>query len=182
MVRLPAAYWRLLGLAAILGLARFGEAFLVLRAFDAGLSPALAPLVLVAMNVVYTLSSYPAGVISDRSGRAGVVAVGVAALIAADVMLAADGLAPALIGVALWGLHMGLTQGLLAALVADAAPPTLRGTAFGGFHLVAGLTALPASVLAGWLWHAFGAPATFLAGIGFAIPALIGLLAAGRRG
>ena len=180
--RLPAACWRLLGLAAVLGLARFGEAFLVLRAFEAGLAAAWAPLVLVAMNVVYMLTAYPAGAWSDRFGRHGMVAAGVAALLAADVLLAvAGGLWAVMAGVALWGLHMGLTQGLLAALVADAAPPALRGTAFGGFHFTAGVTALLASVAAGWLWQVYGAPATFAAGALVAVPALVGLLAAMRR-
>ena len=170
-------FWTVVAVAGALTLARFSEAFLILRAQQLGLPVALAPLVLVAMNIVYALSAYPAGLMSDRLGRRGVLAVGVALLIAGDIALAAaGGLGPALVaGVVLWGLHMGLTQGLFAALVADAAPAALRGTAFGLFNLVTGVALLAASVVAGGLWDAIGPAATFVAGGAFAAAAGIGV-------
>jgi len=176
------AFWWVVAVASVFTLARFSEAFLVLRAQNIGLPIMLAPAVLVAMNVVYTLAAYPAGVISDRIGRTKVLAAGMALLIAACLALA---LLPSIggltLGVVLWGLHMGLTQGLLAAMVADTAPAELRGTAFGFFNLVAGVAMLAASIIAGILWDVAGPQTTFLAGAGFALLALGGLLAAHRR-
>jgi MFS family permease len=161
----------------VLTLARFSEAFLVLRAQDVGLRLALVPLVMVLMSVFYALSSYPAGVLADRTDRRTLLTAGFVALILADVALAsAGGVGMVMIGAALWGLHMGLTQGLLATLVADTSPSELRGSAFGLFNLVSGLMLLVASVIAGALWHGFGAPATFLAGAVFTILALVGSL------
>jgi len=174
---LPAAFWAVVALSAVLTLARFSEAFLILRAQNAGMPVALVPIVLVVMNVVYALTSYPAGVLSDRFGRNGVVIIGVMFLIAADLALAfADNIPIVLVGIALWGLHMGLTQGLLAALVADTAPAHLRGTAFGLFNFASGLAMLIASVLAGALWDHYGSVATFLAGAGFTAASLAGFL------
>jgi MFS family permease len=162
-------------------LARFSEAFLILKARDAGLPIALTPLVLVGMNLVYSGAAYPAGVLSDKRNRMGLLALGLVLLIAADLVLArADGLVAVSVGVVLWGAHMGFTQGLLATLVADVAAPELRGTAFGVFNLTSGVAALGASVGAGVLWDAFGAPATFLAGAGCAAVALGGLFVARR--
>ena len=181
MARLPRAFWWAVGFASVLTLARFSEAFLILRASDAGLPPALAPAVLVAMNVVYALSSWPAGAASDRVGRRGLFAAGVGALILADLMLALGGLAWVGGGVVLWGLHMGLTQGLLASMVAEAAPAELRGTAFGAYNLALGIATLLASVLAGALWDGAGPQATFLAGAGFAAASLLGLGLLGKR-
>lgn len=176
LARLPAAYWWVLAVAAVFTLARFSEAFLILRAQEAGLALALVPAVLVLMNAVYALSAYPAGVLADRMDRGRLLALGLGVLIVADLILAAaGGLAGIALGVALWGLHMGLTQGLLATLVADAAPAELRGTAFGVFNLVGGAALLVASVLAGALWDAAGPRATFLAGAAFAAVALLGL-------
>ena len=183
---LGAPYWSLVLIAAVLTLARFSEAFLILRARSLGLPVVLAPVVLVVMNVVYAGSAYPAGRLSDRVDRRRVLVAGVLALLAADVVLAlAGGVWPAMAGVALWGLHMGLTQGLFAALVADTTPSRLRGTAFGVFNLVSGGAMLVASVLAGWLWDQYGAPATFWAGAGFTALALLGFskaLTGGSRG
>jgi len=182
LARLGGAFWLVALVAAAFALARFSEAFLILRARDAGLPLALSPLVLVAMNVVYALSAYPAGALSDACNRLVILAFGLVLLIAADLVLAeAGGLTGAAIGVALWGLHMGLTQGLLATLVADVAAPDLRGTAFGMFNLLSGLAALAASLVAGALWDRYGAPATFLAGAGFAAAALGGLALAKWR-
>jgi MFS family permease len=173
--RLGAAYWWLVLIAAVLTLARFSEAFLVLRARSLGLPIALAPLVLVVMNIVYAVSAYPAGRLSDRVDRRLVLVAGVMALMGADLALAlADGVGLVMAGVALWGLHMGLTQGLFAALVADTTPSQIRGSAFGVFNLVSGGAMLVASVLAGWLWDRYGAPATFYAGAGFTALALFG--------
>ena len=174
--RLSGTFWLVALTAALFSLARFSEAFLILRARDAGLPIALSPLVLVAMNVVYALSAYPAGAFTDGRSRLAPLAVGLLILIGANIALAAPygGLAVAL-GVALWGLHMGLTQGLLATLVADVAAPELRGTAFGLYNLVGGVATLLASLLAGALWDSYGAAATFLASAGFALLALAAL-------
>ncbi len=174
-------YWAIVALGAVLTLARFSEAFLVLRAKDLGLEIALVPLVLVVMSTVYAAVSYPAGLAADRGGRRALLFWGLATLIAADLVLGAAGSIGAVFaGVALWGGHMGLTQGLLSTLVAEAVPAGRRGTAFGFFNLVSGAALLGASVLAGWLWSAFGADWTFFAGAAFTAVALAGLLAAAR--
>jgi len=180
--RLQRHYWLVVALGALLTLARFSEAFLILRAQDLGLALAFAPAVMVVMNLVYTAVSFPAGVAADRGGQRVLLFWGLAALIASDLVLGAGaGRAAVFTGAALWGVHMGLTQGLLSKLVADAAPAELRGTAFGVFHLVSGAALLAASVLAGWLWSALGASSTFYAGAAFTALALAGLLLATRR-
>ncbi|MGH6952777.1 MAG: MFS transporter, partial [Alphaproteobacteria bacterium] len=154
---LGGAFWALLSIAFVLLLARFSEAFLLLRAERAGLALGLVPVVLVAMNVAYAATAYPAGRLSDRIGRRGMLIAGFAVLVAADLVLAlAAGVPGVLAGVVLWGVHMGLSQGILAALVADVAPAPRRGTAFGLFHLAAGLAVLAASAGAGWLWDRLG--------------------------
>ena len=175
---LPAAYWAIVALGAVLTLARFSEAFLVLRAQDLGMAIALVPVVLIVMNLAYTAIAYPAGVAADRGHKRALLVWGIGALIAADVLIGATASVPLLFaGIVLWGAHMGLTQGLLSALVADASPAHLRGTAFGIFNLVSGVALLVASVLAGWLWSALGPGATFYAGALFAAAALAGLVA-----
>jgi MFS family permease len=182
LARLDAAYWMVVGVSAIFTLARFSEAFLLLRAQSVGLAMAIVPAVMVVMNIVYTLSAWPAGVLSDRIGRYGVLTVGFALLILADLVLAlGNSVSTVMIGVALWGLHMGLTQGLLAALVADTAPPELRGTAFGMFNLVSGVALLAASILAGALWSMIGPAGTFFAGALITVIALAVLPLARRR-
>ena len=174
--RLGTGYWMVVGVTAIFTLARFSEAFLLLRAQSVGLAIAVVPVVMVVMNIVYTLSAWPAGALSDRIGRYGMIVAGFALLILADLLLALGGsVAIVLVGVALWGLHMGLTQGLLSALVADAAPAELRGTAFGVFNLVSGLAMLAASIIAGSLWEVIGPDGTFLAGAAFTAIALAAL-------
>ncbi len=174
--RLGGAFWLVALVAAAFALARFSEAFLILRARDAGLPLALSPLVLVTMNIVYALSAYPAGVLSDARDRLIVLALGLAPLIAADLVLAApSGPIATAIGIVLWGLHMGLTQGLFATLVADVAAPELRGTAYGVFNLLGGVATLAASLIAGALWDQSGAVMTFRVGAGFAALALVGL-------
>ena len=173
---LGAPYWLVVGFATVFALARFSEAFLILRAQAMGLSLALVPMVLVLMYAAFALSAYPAGVLSDRVGRMTLLMAGFALLIVADLVLAVSGnLAGVAVGVVLWGLHMGFTQGLLATLVADTAPPELRGTAYGVFNLLGGVAVLVASVLAGALWDDFGPAATFLAGAGMTAVALVGL-------
>lgn len=176
--RLPLSYWLVVALGAVFTLARFSEAFLVLRAQDVGLSLGLVPLIMIVMNVVYAGCAYPAGAAADRMSRSTLLLAGLALLIAADWVLATAG-SPmaAFIGAGLWGLHMALTQGLMAKLVADTAPANLRGTAFGIFNLVSGGALLLASVVAGALWGAYGAAATFWAGAGFAAVTALGLLA-----
>jgi MFS family permease len=179
---LSAAYWSVVAVGAVLTLARFSEAFLVLRASDTGLAATLVPLVLVVMNIAYAASAYPAGVWSDRAGRRVVLLTGVGMLVLADVVLAfAPNVWIVLAGVVLWGFHMGLTQGLLAAMVADTAPESLRGTAFGAFNLVSGIAMLVASVLAGLLWERFGPAGTFAAGALFSALSLVGFARVGFR-
>jgi MFS family permease len=181
--RLSPRYWWVVGIGAAFMLARFSEAFLVLRAADAGLPLAWTPLVLVAMNAVYAAAAYPFGKLSDTLGHGRLLAFGLLVLIAADLVLASGpGAFNVAAGVALWGLHMGITQGLMARMVADAAPDDLRGTAYGFFNLASGVALLLASVLAGWLWDRAGAAPTFLAGAGFCVVALLALAWRGARG
>ena len=176
LARLSPAYWWVAGVGAVFSLARFSEAFLVLRAQHGGIPLALVPLVMVAMNMVYSSSAYPFGKLADRVSHGVLLAIGLLLLIVADVVLALGGhWTMILVGVALWGLHMGMTQGLLATMVADVAPPDLRGTAFGFFNLVSGIAMLAASVLAGWIWENHGPAATFLAGAAFSLIALAAL-------
>ena len=174
--RLPRAYWWVVGVGAVFTLARFSEAFLVLRAEQLGVALAAVPLVMVAMNVVYSLTAYPLGKLSDRVSHHGLLLAGLSVLVLADVVLAVSthwvGL---LLGVALWGVHMGMTQGLLAAMVAAQAPADLRGTAFGFFNLVSGVALLAASVLAGLLWQYLGPAWTFGAGAAFSVLAMAAL-------
>lgn len=175
--RLSGRYWTVVGVATILTLARFSEAFLILRSKNVGLPVALVPAVMVVMNVVYALAAYPAGVLSDQLGRGGLLAVGIVCLVVADLILAfGPTITLVMLGVVFWGLHMALTQGLFASLVADTAPADLRGTAFGVFNFAGGIAMLVASVLAGGLWDAYEPAATFLAGAGFATVALISLI------
>lgn len=180
--RLPLRYWLVVLLGAVFTLARFSEAFLVLRAEDVGLALGYVPLVMVVMNVFYAAAAYPAGAAADRFSARSLLLVGLALLIAADgVLAAANGALAVFAGAALWGLHMAFTQGLLSKLVADTVPDGLRGTGFGLFNLVSGGALLLASVIAGALWSAIGPSATFLAGAGFAAVCAIGLLLAIRR-
>ncbi|TDK51972.1 MFS transporter [Antarcticimicrobium luteum] len=168
--RFSTAFWGVVITGVLFTLARFSEAFLVLKAHEQGLPLALAPLVLVAMNVVYSLGAYPAGVWADSASPASLLLWGLAALIGADLVLAlAPGLAWTFVGLALWGVHMAVTQGLLSKLVAQHAPEDLRGSAFGLFNSATGVAMLAASVIAGLLWDQIGPAATFLAGAGFAV-------------
>jgi MFS family permease len=174
MRRLSAAYWWVVGIGAVFTLARFSEAFLVLRAQQLGVGMAWVPLVMVAMNLVYAASAYPFGWLSDRVSHSRLLVAGLLVLILADAVLAVStDWVSLLIGVALWGVHMGMTQGLLATMVADTAPADLRGTAFGLFNLVSGVAMLVASVVAGWLWETQGASFTFVGGAIFAVMALL---------
>ncbi|WP_236702125.1 MFS transporter [Cupriavidus basilensis] len=182
LARLNAAYWFVVIIGAFFTLARFSEAFLVLRAQQLGLPLFLAPLVLVAMNLVYSLSAYPFGKLSDELSHKKLLVWGLLVLILADIVLATGShWAVTLFGVAIWGLHMGMTQGLLATMVADAAPVELRGTAFGVFNLASGLALLVASALAGWLWDRLGAEFTFYAGAAFSVATML-LILGSRKG
>ncbi len=174
---LAATYWWVVTIAALFTLARFSEAFLVLRAMSIGLPLALVPIVLVLMSLAYSLSAYPIGVLSDRMDKVTILIVGLALLVVADVVLAlATGILAVGIGVVLWGLHMGFTQGLLSTLVAETTPAELRGTAFGMFNLISGLALLAASIIAGALWDAAGPKGTFLAGAAFAMLTVLVLI------
>ena len=170
----PARYWFVVVIGATFTLARFSEAFLVLRAQQTGLDIAWIPGVMVVMSLAYALSAYPAGKLSDRLDHRLLLACALILLIAADLLLAAGtSLWTLFAGVAFWGVHMGFSQGLLAAMVAESAPVTLRGTAFGAFNLASGICMLFASLIAGWLWDRHGASVTFLTGAGLAIAPLI---------
>jgi len=174
---LPLRYWLIVLLSAFFTLARFSEAFLLLRAQSVGLTLGYVPVIMIAMNIVYSVTAYPAGVLADQMSPRALLMAGMVILIAADIVLAAAASPlPAFLGAALWGLHMGLTQGLFAKLVADTAPAGLLGTAFGIFNLVGGGALLMASGIAGVLWSAFGASATFLAGAAFAAVTLLGMI------
>ena len=182
LARLSRAYWSVVGIGAVFTLARFSEAFLILRATEGGLPIAYTPLVLVGMNIVFALAAYPFGKLADTTSHVGLLAAGLAVLICADLALAYSTHWPWVwAGISLWGLHMAMTQGLLAAMIADTAPEDLRGTAYGFFNLVSGIAMLVASVLAGLLWDQLGASFTFIAGAGFSAVALIGLLAVRSR-
>lgn len=173
LARLPRAYWWVVAIGAVFTMARFSEAFLILRAEQGGLPLALVPLVLIGMNVVYSLSAYPFGKLSDRIDRSKLLALGLVVLIAADIALAwSNHWAWIWLGASLWGLHLGITQGLLSAMVADTAPADLLGTGYGFFNLVSGLAMLAASVLAGLLWDRFGAAQAFIAGASICVAAL----------
>lgn len=176
LARLGGDYWAVVGVGGVFALARFSEAFLVLRAGQIGIPIGLVPLVMVVMNLVYAATAYPFGKLADRMSHARLLAWGLAALVSADLLLGmANHWALLLAGTALWGLHMGLTQGLLAAMVAGTSPADLRGTAFGLFNLVSGVALLAASAVAGALWDRFGAPAAFAGGACFALLSLAAL-------
>ena len=175
--RLPLRYWLVVALGAVFTLARFSEAFLILRARDVGLTVAYVPAIMIVMNIVYALLAYPAGAAADRVSARVILVIGLGMLIAADVVLAIAASPRAVfVGAAFWGAHMALTQGLISKLIADTAPADLRGTAFGFFNLVSGVALLLASVIAGRLWDVFGPSATFGAGAWFAALAAAGLL------
>jgi MFS family permease len=179
---LDGAYWLVVAIGSILTLARFSEAFLILRAHDAGLSPGHAPLVLVVMNLAYAFVAYPVGALSDRMDRKTILIAGFGVLIAADLVLAlAPGLPAVFIGVAFWGVHMGMTQGLLSALVADAAPSAVRGMAFGAFHFAIGVATFISSLAAGALWEGVSPSAAFYGGAVFATAGLVGLMILQQR-
>ena len=182
LAELSPAYWFVVAAGGVFTLARFSEAFLILRAQQQGLPDSYAPLVLVVMNLIYALSAYPLGKLADRVSHMALLGGGLVTLIIADLVLAgAQGLGAVALGVALWGLHLGMTQGLLATMVADTAPAHLRGTAFGFFNLASGVAMLVASVLAGLLWDQLGAGATFYAGAVFSLAALLMLAWRYRR-
>ena len=180
--RLSGAYWWVVAIGAVFTLARFSEAFLVLRAMQGGMKPALVPLVMVAMNAVYMVSAYPFGKLADTMSHMRLLVIGLGFLVLADLVLAHSGRWTFVLpGVGLWGLHMGMTQGLLAVIVAQSAPASLKGTAFGLFNLVAGTAMLAASVVAGVLWERVGAAATFYAGAAFSMLAAVLIAARAAR-
>ena len=182
LARLGGACWALIAIGAVLSLARFSEAFLLLKSESVGTATAAIPLVLVAMNLVYSLSAYPVGALSDRIGRAGLLIAGLVVLALANLTLSAAGdLVAVLGGAALWGLHMGLSQGLITSLIADHAPVELRGTAFGAFHMSSGIALIAGGVIAGGLWDLVGPATTFLAGAALSLLPLVGVIAFNSR-
>ena len=177
LARLGVEYWWLVGIATVLTLARFSEAFLLLAAQHAGMALALIPAVLVLMNIAYAASAYPFGRLADRRSRPNLLMMGISFLIAADIVLATAGSVwQVMAGAAVWGLHMGATQGLLSAIVADVVPADLRGTAFGLYSLITGAAMLAASVIAGFLWTVVGPAAAFTAGAAFAVLSITGVM------
>ncbi|MEW6674042.1 MAG: MFS transporter [Thermodesulfobacteriota bacterium] len=182
MTKLGRSYWMVVAFGWTFTLARFSEAFLLLRAENVGMQLFSIPAILLVLNLVYSLTAYPAGKLSDHIGRSGLMAAGLGVLIAADLVLAfAAGIWQVAAGAGLWGLHLGLTQGLLAAMVADTAPQHLRATAFGVFSLASGVSILAASLIAGLLWDLYGAAMPFFAGAAFAAVTLLGFLALSGR-
>ncbi|HEY0930810.1 MAG TPA: MFS transporter [Gemmatimonas sp.] len=182
MKQLGGAYWWVVTIATAFTFARFSEAFLILRAQSLGVPTMMIPAVLVVMSIAYSLSAYPVGVLADHMDRITLLLVGLVLLIVADVVLAYASTITALgVGLVLWGLYMGFTQGLLSTMIADAAPASLRGTAFGVYNLVTGVVLLAASALAGFLWDRHGPEGTFLAGAGFAALTVVALLAVRGR-
>jgi len=182
LAHLGRPFWSAILITAVFTLGRYSEAFLILRAQDRGLPATLAPLVLVAMNIVYSLAAYPAGRWSDRFGRRGLLLIAALFMAAADALLAAaEGLPMVAAGVALWGLHMAFSQGVLTALIADVAPRNRRGTAFGVFHLTSGLALLAANAGSGLLWTDFGPASAFLAGLALALSSAALILLDRRR-
>jgi len=180
--RLSKAYWWVVTMGALFMLARFSEAFLVLRGLQVGIPIAFTPLVMVAMNIIYAATAYPFGKLSDRVSHTDLLSLGLLVLIAADIVLAnSQHWSTLLLGILLWGIHMGITQGLLAAKVADTAPADLRGTAYGLFNLVSGIALLIASGLAGWIWDQYGAAFTFYTGAAFCVLTLACLLWSGHH-
>lgn len=183
LLQLDPAVWTVIGLCALLTFARFSEAFLLLKAQQVGFALAWVPSIMVLMHLVYGLTAYPVGVLSDRIGRNGMLAVSLVFLIAADLVLAfAQAPAMLIAGIVLWGLHMGFSQGILATLIADRASAAARGTAFGALNLATGLAVLAGNLVAGILWESYGAAATFLNGAAFAAVALAGFAVSARRG
>ena len=179
--RLPAAYWWVVSIGAIFTLARFSEAFLVLRAQQGGLQLAFAPLVLIAMNLVYAAAAYPFGKLADKTSHTTLLAWGLVVLIVADMLLAWGMHWSVWLGIISWGLHLAMTQGLLAAMIADTSPSDLRGTAYGFFNLASGIAMLVASALAGLLWDTLGAAFTFVAGAAFSTIALLAVALRNNR-
>lgn len=178
LLQLGREYWLAVALVVMFSLARYSEGFLILKASDSGLKSSLAPLVLIVMSAVYALTSAPAGVLSDRIGRSRLMIVGVGVLVLTDLWLAVAGsLSATFIGIAGFGLHLGLTQGLFSTLVADTAPAQLRGTAFGIMNVAMALALLLANGLAGLLWQSFGPRAMFFASALFAGLAMLGYVA-----
>ncbi len=171
------AYWGVVLIGCVLTLARFSEAFLILRAQSVGVSFDWVPSVLVVMSVVYAFAAYPAGILSDRMDRRFILMIGTGILIIADLVLAfAPSISGVMIGAGLWGLHMGLSQGLISTLIADTTPEAWRGTAFGAFNFISGFVLLAASAIAGYLWGVYGPEGTFLAGAAFTSLAFAGLV------
>jgi len=179
--RLPSSYWSVVAVGAALMAARFSEGFLVLRAQHQGLALTLVPLVLVGLNIVYAASAWPAGRLADRVSRPTLLAVALAVLLVSQLVFTFDGPGPVAVGVALWGLHLGLSQGVISAMVADTAPSSLRGTAFGVFHLVSGVATLLSSTVAGVAWEVSGPVTTFFFGAAMTTLTLVGLLVVRRR-
>jgi MFS family permease len=182
IAKLSAPFWLILAIGMVFTLARFSEAFILLRADELGLQAQFVPGILIILSLTYAIGAYPAGALSDQWGRSGLLLTGLGLLVATHLVLAySTSVSHVFIGAALWGFHLALTQGLFAAMVADSCSPNLRGSAFGLFSFATGMAILLASVIAGLLWDVFGPAMTFLVGAGFALAALLGSTLALRR-
>lgn len=180
--RLNRAVWGVIGLASIIMLARFSEAFVLLKSLEAGFTPVWVPLSLVIMHAAYGLTAFPAGRLSDRIGTSGLLVCSLGFLIAAHLTLASVATVWVyVLGTVLWGLHMGFSQGLLGAMIARVTPDHLKGSAFGTFNLVTGVVVLAGNTLAGWLWHSAGSTTPFLVGAALATVATIGIASGASR-
>lgn len=182
--RLRGVFWGSMAIIMLLLIPRFSEGFLLLKAQQSGISVTWVPLLLAAVNLVAAPVSFPAGRLSDRIGRRHLVMSGFAVLVAAQLVLTVtDGPIGVLVGALFWGLHLGMTQGVLAAMIVDHAPADLRGTAFGVFHVASGLAVLVGSFGAGWIWDQLGSTTMFAtaAAIGVAGLAALVISSVGRR-
>ena len=170
---------RLIAVGFLFTLARFSEGFLILKGIEIGLSEAMSPLTLALFNLAYVALAYPAGSLSDRMSPKTILLVGIGMLVAGNIVLAeTSSFVGLVVGVALWGAHMALTQGIFSRMIADSAPERLRATSFGAFWFVSGIAALLASLAAGLLWDRQGSSATFLtsAAVAAAAGAMLSLL------
>jgi MFS family permease len=174
--RMPALLWGTIAVATMLALARFSQAFLLLKAKQVGVDAAMVPLFMTLMGLVYGIAAFPCGALADRIDRRVQIRVGIGVLFGCYLVLAtATDPWQAALGAALWGLQMGIIEGLMAAAISDAAPANLRGTAFGLYYFCTGLASLAASVAAGILWAQGGPALTFT--IGAAVAVLAGAMA-----
>jgi MFS family permease len=155
----------------ILNLGHFSEAFLLLRSQEIGLKVSFIPVVFVVMNVAYAIVAVPFGHLADRGGFFILIVCGFLILVLADIILAlTNSVGWMFVGIIFWGIHLGMTQGLLLAMISKLSPLELRGTSFGLFHAISGVALLTASLIAGYLWQ------YYYSGLIFFVSAIITLV------